>query len=84
MAKRFSTLILILVLVALVVIAAEPAFAQCAMCKQAVEGSEEARRVSKGINFAILVLLFPPVALFVSIFGAFYRSRNARDRDEIE
>lgn len=76
MAKRFSFLILIAALVVVLAMAAEPALAQCAMCKQSVAGSEEAQAVSKGINLAILVLLLPPVAIFVSIFGAFYRSRG--------
>jgi len=82
--KRFSLLIMIVALVAVLVAAAEPAMAQCAMCKQAAAGSEEAQSVSKAINLAILVLLFPPVAIFVGIFGAFYRSRNREDQEEVE
>jgi hypothetical protein len=77
-------LFLILALAAVVILVAEPALAQCAMCKQAVASSEEAQRLSKTMNFAILVLLLPPVAIFVGIFGVFYRSRNAHRRDEIE
>lgn len=83
MAKRFYVVILLMALAVIVMIAAEPALAQCAMCKQAVSGSEEAQTVSKGINLAILVLLLPPVAIFLGIFGAFYRSRNERDQDQI-
>lgn len=74
-------LFLILALITFAFMATEPALAQCAMCKQAVAGSEEAQTVSKSINLAILVLLLPPVAIFVSIFGAFYRSRNVQEQD---
>lgn len=43
------------------------AFAQCALCRSAVEqgGSETA----KAMNLGILVLLVPPVAIFCTIFA---------------
>lgn len=60
--------------------AADPAFAQCAMCKAAIENSTDAVSASKGLNLAALVLLIPPVAIFAGLFGVFYRYRNVQGR----
>jgi len=57
----------------------EPAFAQCAMCKQTLENSENAATAARGMNAAILVLFLPPVMMFIGIFGLIYRSRNKHD-----
>jgi hypothetical protein len=59
----------------------EPAFAQCAMCKQTLENSETAVKAARGMNAAILILFLPPVMMFVGIFGLIYRSRNKHDRE---
>ncbi|HET9531104.1 MAG TPA: hypothetical protein VFQ92_12180 [Blastocatellia bacterium] len=76
MSRRRLILILLMAAVAVAVAAVEPAFAQCAMCKQSVEASSDAEAVSQGLNLAVLVLLIPPVALFAGIFGIFYRYRD--------
>ena len=76
MSKRRLILILLTASAAIALAAVEPAFAQCAMCKQAVETSADADAVSRGLNLAVLVLLAPPVLLFAGIFGVFYRYRN--------
>lgn len=55
-----------------------PALAQCAMCKNAVTGSPEAAKLSQSLNFAILVLLIPPVLIFCGIFVLAYRYRKSR------
>src|SRR5215212_9633890 len=55
-----------------------PALAQCAMCKNAVTGSPEAARLSQSLNFAVLVLLIPPVLIFCGIFVMAYRYRKSR------
>ncbi len=68
------------VAVVFVLAAADPAFAQCAMCKTAIENSTDAVAASKGLNLAALVLLIPPVAIFAGLFGAFYRYRNVQGR----
>ena len=57
----------------LLLFAFEPAFAQCAMCKQTLENSEQAAVAAKGMNAAILILFLPPVFMFVGIFGLIYR-----------
>ena len=59
---------------------AEPSFAQCAMCKAAIEGSADAAAAAKGLNLAALVLLVPPVSIFAGLFGVIYRYRNFQGR----
>ena len=68
--------------VGLMFVAADPASAQCAMCKTAIENSTDAVAASKGLNLAALVLLIPPVAIFAGLFGVFYRYRNVQGRTE--
>ena len=66
--------IFILFFVSLILLFAfEPAFAQCAMCKQTLENSEHAATAARGMNAAILVLFLPPVFMFIGIFGLIYR-----------
>ena len=75
--------ILVLVVIGVVALAlTSPVFAQCAMCKAAIEGSTDAAAASKGLNLAALVLLIPPVSIFAGLFGVFYRFRNFQGRTE--
>ena len=53
-----------------------PALAQCPMCRASVEGSPEAAAATSQWNVAVLVLLIPPVAMFVGMFVLIYRYRN--------
>jgi len=78
------TLFVIGALLALVLGAADPSFAQCAMCKAAIESSTDVAAASKGLNLAALVLLIPPVTIFAGLFGVFYRYRNVQGRGKIE
>ena len=55
------------------------AFAQCAMCKAAVEAGGE--RAARTMNLAMLVLLVPPVTLFCSVFALVYKYRKPRDEE---
>lgn len=66
---------LLLILFALLVFCGE-ASAQCSLCKAAVSGSADAAQAASQVNLAVLVLLIPPVVLFVGIFGVGYRYRN--------
>ena len=59
--------------VATLLILNSPALAQCAMCKNAVTGSPEAARLSQNLNFAIIVLLIPPVLIFCGFFFVLFR-----------
>ncbi len=74
---------LVLAAVGVIVLAlAGPSFAQCAMCKAAIEGSTDAAAAAKGLNLAALVLLVPPVSIFAGLFGVIYRYRNFQGRRE--
>ena len=55
-----------------------PVAAQCAMCKNAVTGSPEAAKLSESLNFAIIVLLIPPVLIFCGFFVLAYKYRKSR------
>jgi hypothetical protein len=55
-----------------------PALAQCALCKNAVTGSPDAGKLSQSLNFAILVLLIPPVLIFCGLFFLAYRFNKSR------
>lgn len=60
-----------------VVLACEPsAYAQCAMCRASLAGSNAT--FIRNLNIGVLVLLVPPVTIFCSIFVILKR-RGARD-----
>lgn len=59
------------------VVASSHAFAQCAMCKTSLAGSPDAAKLAERFNFAIFVLLIPPVVLFCGFIVALYRFRKA-------
>lgn len=80
--RIFRTLLMVAVAVGLMLAAADPTFAQCAMCKAAIENSSDAAAASKGLNLAALILLIPPVSIFAGLFGVFYRYRNVQGRKE--
>ncbi|HKA22565.1 MAG TPA: hypothetical protein VKN18_30100 [Blastocatellia bacterium] len=78
------TMLIFGAVVALMLAAADQSFAQCAMCKAAIESSTDVAAASKGLNLAALVLLIPPVTIFAGLFGVFYRYRNVQGRERIE
>ena len=49
-------------------------WAQCAMCKAAAENMDPVS--VRNLNFATLLLLCPPVAIFCAFFVAAYRRRD--------
>jgi hypothetical protein len=65
------------VLIAALTFMSLPAFAQCPLCRVAIENSTQAAKMSKGLNLGILVLLVPPVTVFCSIFILAIKHRNA-------
>ncbi len=79
---RHSIRLLIFVVLILLV-AVEPNFAQCAMCKTTIENAANAKQAAQSMNLAIFVLFIPPVAMFVGIFTLFYRFRNVQGRQPI-
>ena len=52
------------------------AMGQCAMCRTALAGSNNALFI-RNFNIAVLVLLVPPVAIFCSIFIALKRHKES-------
>jgi heme/copper-type cytochrome/quinol oxidase subunit 2 len=52
------------------------ALAQCAMCKSTVEGDPQAAAASRQLDLAVLVLLIPPVLIFIAFFVLIYRFRS--------
>lgn len=53
------------------------ALAQCAMCKNAITGSPNAAKLAQNFNFAIFVLLIPPVLIFCGVFIAAFKYSKA-------
>lgn len=80
--RACRTLLILVVAGAIILALTGPAFAQCAMCKAAIENSTDAAAASKGLNLAALVLLIPPVSIFAGLFGVIYRFRNFQGRKE--
>jgi hypothetical protein len=78
--KHLRELLGLAFMMGLMLVATDTAFAQCAMCKTAIENSTDAVAASRGLNLAALVLLIPPVAIFAGLFGVFYRYRNVQGR----
>jgi len=52
------------------------ASAQCALCRAAVESSEEGRAMAVKLNRAILLLLAAPLGVGTSVGLAVFRSRT--------
>lgn len=73
------TLSLLLTLAALSAFGGESALAQCAMCKASAAGLDEAG--TRNLNSAVIVLLFPPVAIFCAIFFVAYKHRKTQSED---
>ena len=62
-------------LFALLLLAAPaPSQAQCPMCKASASGLDAAG--ARNLNYAIIVLLCPPVAIFCALFVVAYRRRD--------
>ena len=76
-AKRLRLLAAAALLALLFVAAPAPTPAQCAMCKSSASGLDSTG--AKNLNYAVVVLLFPPVAIFCALFVAAYRRRDPPD-----
>ncbi len=66
-----------LVFVAVSVFTAGGAFAQCALCRTALEDGNGV--TARTMNLGIVVLLIPPVAIFCTIFAVAYRKGKGTD-----
>lgn len=72
---RLTSVFLFLAAIVAVFLLSSPAFAQCAMCKAALAGSNNALFI-RNFNIGVLVLLVPPVTIFCSIFVALRRYKR--------
>jgi hypothetical protein len=78
MSKKMRTwrIIFVMALLAVVMVTFAPAgFAQCAMCKATLTGSNNAVFI-RNLNIGVLVLLVPPVTIFCSIFVILKRHKD--------
>jgi hypothetical protein len=73
--RNWHTILAVGVVAAAVLFLAVPADAQCAMCRAALAGSNNARFL-KYFNIGVLVMLIPPVTIFCSIFILLRRHRG--------
>ena len=69
-------LMIFFIILLILLLAMDTVFAQCAMCRQALENSTEGGQLAQGMNLAILILLVPPVVMFIGLFALAYRYRN--------
>ena len=79
--------ILIVVAVALAVLTLEPAaFAQCAMCRAALENNVSNGNVgiAAGINIGILYLFFAPYLAVLVIGYLWYRTSKRNERNKLQ
>jgi heme/copper-type cytochrome/quinol oxidase subunit 2 len=58
----------------------EAALAQCPLCRSALQDAGD--QTARTMNFAIVVLLIPPVSIFCTIFAVAYRKRNGGGDEE--
>ena len=78
--RMMQALARLLFLLALLHGAAGTASAQCALCRSAVESSEEGRAMAVKLNRAILLLLGAPLGVGASVAAAMLRSRKRLTR----
>lgn len=57
---------------------AEPALAQCSMCRSVVAQSPEGQQLASHLNAAILILVCAPYLVFGSVAAALFRARIGR------
>lgn len=64
--------------------AAEPVWAQCAMCRTALTESAEGRQLAQGFNRGILFLLAAPYLVFGTLVGSIWVVRRRNLTRELE
>lgn len=65
--RNWQSVLSIVLVAAAVLLLAVPADAQCAMCRASLSGSGDTRFIHY-FNIGVLVMLLPPVSIFVTIF----------------
>ena len=81
MSRRAGSIILIFAaafaLAALAAAWPETALAQCPLCRSALQNAGD--QTARTMNFAIVVLLIPPVSIFCTIFAVVYKRAKGDD-----
>ena len=62
----------------LLLVSADPGFAQCAMCKTVLTNSPEGRSIGEQFNHAILVMMLAPYLVFGMLTLVIFRQRLIR------
>jgi hypothetical protein len=84
MRSSWKRLVLLSVVAAItVLLTGSPSSAQCAMCRAALAGSNNAFFI-RNFNIGVLVLLVPPVTMFCSIFLVLKRYHRDDERADSE
>ena len=65
--RGWQTILSLVLVAAVLLLLAVPADAQCSMCRAALSGSNNGRFIHY-FNIGVLVMLIPPVSIFVTIF----------------
>ncbi len=78
--RPYSSMLVLLAAIALLMVLSVSAFGQCSMCRASLAGSGNAFFV-RNFNIGVLVLLVPPVTIFCSIFVVLKRYRAADDEE---
>jgi len=78
--SKFKWLVPVLATMAVLLLFAGSAFAQCSMCRASLAGSNNPFFI-RNFNIGVLVLLLPPVTIFCSIFVVLKRYRAADEED---
>jgi len=73
--RSWQKVLLVVLTVAVLLVLALPADAQCSMCRAALAGSGNAKFI-RNFNIGVLVLLIPPVSIFCTIFVVLRRYRG--------
>ena len=79
--KRLMLFVLVAAIALLLI--ASPSSAQCAMCRAALAGSNNAFFI-RNFNIGVLVLLVPPVTMFCSIFVVLKRYHRDDQQSDSE
>ena len=87
--RSWQKVLLVVLAIAVLLVFALPADAQCSMCRAALGGSGNGKFI-RNFNIGVLVLLIPPVSIFCTIFVVLRRYRgeltdgpDGKTRDEI-
>jgi len=73
------TLIFAAALAALAAAWPETALAQCPLCRSALTNAGD--QTARTMNFAIVVLLIPPVSIFCTIFAVVYKKAKGDEQN---